>query len=224
MRKIRLAFYLAAGLAVAGAPAKAEGIAVGAGAGTLGYGIHVGTDINSFLVMRLNGNFGTFTFPNLGTVPTDFGGIDYGIEAQMMSIGLIADFHPLGLSPIGSGLVISGGVYYNKNEFEFTSGVISVDVGGNNYANIDLVSNFSFDQTFAPYLGLGYDGTFQGTFPVSFFMSMGVLYQGSPTVTLQDKTGTVSAADLKIEAAQIEDDISNYEFYPVISMGLSLTF
>ena len=224
MRKIRLAFYLAAGLAVAGAPAKAEGIAIGAGAGTLGYGIHVGTEINSFLVMRLNGNFGTFTFPNLGTVPTDFGGIDYGIEAQMMSIGLVADFHPLGLSPIGSGLVISGGVYYNKNEFELTTGNVSVNVGGNAYVNINLVSNFSFDQSFAPYLGLGYDGTFQGTFPISFFMSMGVLYQGSPSVTLRDKTGTVAAADLKSEAKEIEDGVSNYEFYPVISMGLSFTF
>ncbi len=224
MRKIRLAFYVAAGLAVAGAPAKAEGIAVGAGFGTLGYGIHVGTEINSFLVMRLNGNFGTFTFPDIGVVATDFGGIDYGVEAQMMSIGLVADFHPLGLSPIGSGLVISGGVYYNKNEFELTTGKVTVDVGGNNYVDINLVSNFSFDQTFAPYLGVGYDGTFQGTFPVSFFMSAGVLYQGSPTVTLIDKTGTVLAADLKTEAAQIEDGVSNYKFYPVISMGLSIAF
>jgi hypothetical protein len=224
MRKIRLAFYLAAGLAVAGTPAKAEGISVGAGAGTLGYGIHVGTEINSFLVMRLNGNFGTFTFPDIGVVATDFGGIDYGVEAQMMSIGLVADFHPLGLSPIGSGLVISGGVYYNKNEFELTTGIVSVNVGGTDYVDINLVSNFSFDQSFAPYLGLGYDGTFQGTFPISFFMSAGVLYQGSPTVTLRDKTGFVAPADLKTEAAQIEDSVSNYEFYPVISMGLSITF
>ena len=224
MRKIKLALYVAAGLAAAGTPAKAEGIALGAGFSTLGYGVHASTEINSFLVMRLNGNFGNFTIPDLGLVSGSTGGIDYDIEAQMGSIGLIADVHPLGLSPIGAGLVLSGGVYYNMNEFELTTGPISVNVGGTNYGSIDLVANFSFDQTFAPYVGLGYDGTFQGTIPVSFFMTAGVLFQGSPTVSLKDTTGTVSNADLKSEAKQMESDASNYEYYPVVGLGVSISF
>ena len=76
----------------------------------------------------------------------------------------------------------------------------------------------------APYLGLGYDGTFQGFVPVSFFVTAGVLFQGSPSIVLTESTGAVPQADLDAEAQQFEDDASNFEYYPVIAIGLTIIF
>ena len=69
-----------------------------------------------------------------------------------------------------------------------------------------------------------YSGICQGVLPVSFFITAGVLFQGSPSVTLTESTGLVPQGDLDAEAAQIEDDASNYEYYPVVALGLTISF
>jgi hypothetical protein len=211
---------------LAGAPARADGLAVGAGVSTLGYGVHAAAEVNSFLALRLNGNFGDFDVPDYGLLGSNLGGIDYDIEASMQTVGLLADFHPLGLSPIGGGFVLTGGIYYNQNEFDFTG----ISQTGDQIGGVPIppgttvIANMTFDREFAPYAGLGYDGTFQGVLPVSFFITAGVLFQGSPSVTLTESSGLASPADLAAEAAQIEDDASNYEYYPVVAIGLTISF
>ena len=226
MRKTLAILPVFSGLMLAGTPAQADGFAVGAGISTLGYGIHAATEVNSFLALRLNGNFGDFDVPDYGLLGSNLGGLDYDIDANMGTIGLLADFHPLGLSPIGGGFVLTAGMYYNQNEFDFTAiagpgtviGTAPVPPG------TTVIANMSFDRKYAPYVGLGYDGTFQGVLPVSFFATAGVLFQGSPSVLLTESTGLVPQADLADEAAQIEDDASNYEYYPVVAIGLTISF
>lgn len=223
MRKTIGKVVFAAALAGSATPAAADGFAVGAGVGTMGWEAHAATEVNSFLALRLNGNVGSFTIPDLG-FGSSYGGIDYDVTGDLRSIGLVADFHPLGLSPIGSGFVISGGVYYNKNEFEFRSETAGTfTVGGNTYTSPILVADATFPD-YAPYLAIGYDGTFHGLLPVSFFARAGVLFQGSASVTMRDDTGQVSQADLDNEARQLEDDLSNYEYYPVLSLGVTISF
>ncbi len=226
MRKFLTVLPILSGLMLAGAPAQADGFAVGAGVSTLGYGVHAATEVNSFLALRLNGNFGDFTVPDYGLLGSNLGGLDYDIDASMQSIGLLADFHPLGLSPIGGGFVLTGGIYYNQNEFDFTSqATAGTPIGGTPLPfDATVIANMTFDREFAPYAGLGYDGTFQGVLPVSFFITAGVLFQGSPSVTLTESTGLVPQGDLDAEAAQIEDDASNYEYYPVVALGLTISF
>jgi len=90
--------------------------------------------------------------------------------------------------------------------------------------NARVISKFSFDTKRAPYLGLGYDGTFQGFVPVSFFFTGGVMFQGSPSVTVTESTGLISAADLAAEAAQIENDSSSLQYYPVFAVGMTISF
>lgn len=224
-RRIFFSAAMLAGLAGTAAPAAADGIAVGAGVGTLGLGVHAAKEVNSFLALRLNANVGRFTVPSLGLYATDFGGISYDVEGDLKTFGLLADLHPFGLSPIGDGFVVTGGIYYNKNEFEATTGPVTVDVGGSGNQSVDLLGTFSFDE-FAPYLAIGYDGTFHTALPVAFFARAGVLFQGGPSVRLQELTGNpaVSQANLDAEAAQIEADLSNYEYYPVFSVGLTVSF
>lgn len=226
MRKTLAILPVLSGLMLAGTPAQADGFAVGAGVSTLGYGVHAATEVNSFLALRLNGNFGDFDVPDFGLVGDSLGGISYDIDANMRSIGLLADFHPLGLSPIGGGFVLTGGMYYNQNEFDFTADAPAGTVIGGAPLPVGatVISNMSFDRKYAPYLGLGYDGTFQGVLPVSFFATAGVLFQGGPSVALTESSGLIPQADLDAEAAQIEDDASNFEYYPVVAIGLTISF
>lgn len=223
MRRTLRTLIVAGALGVGAAPALADGLAVGAGVGTMGWELHAATEVNSFLAVRVNGNVGSFTIPDLGFGST-YGGIGYDVKGDLRSFGVVADFHPLGLSPIGSGFVLSGGIYYNKNEFEFRSTTTgSIDVGGQTVNSPILVANASFPTT-APYLAFGYDGTFHGLMPISFFARAGVLFQGSPSVTMRDDTGQVNQGNLDNEAQQLEDDMSNYKYYPVLSIGMTIAF
>lgn len=221
MRKILTAVTVLFGVTLATAPARAE-IAVGAGVGTLGYGIHVSTEVNSFLALRGNANFGNLGLPNLGLVGSTLGGVDYDIELKMRSYGLLADFHPLGVSPIGDGLVLTGGFYYNQNQVDFTTSA-SVDIGGGTLSGT-ILSEMTFDKKFAPYVGFGYDGTFHTVLPISFFATAGVLMQGSPSVNMTLVSGTCGTCDLAAEAQQMENDASNFEYYPVVAFGVSISF
>jgi hypothetical protein len=226
MRKIPAVLAVLAGLALVGAPARADGVAIGAGVSTLGYGVHVATEVNSFLALRLNGNFGDFQVPDIDLIGGSLGGIDYDIDANMKTIGLLADIHPLGLSPIGGGFVLTGGIYYNRNEFEFSAAVpAGTVIGGTPLPGAaTVISSMTFDTDYAPYAGLGYDGTFQGILPVSFFFTAGVLFQGSPSVVVTESTGLIPQPDLDAEARQMEADAQDFEYYPVVAVGLTISF
>jgi len=229
MRKILTIMAVLLGLASFTAPARAD-IAVGAGVGTLGYGVHAATSLTDFVAIRFNANFGEMDVPGAELIGSTFGGIDYDIDASFGTYGLVADFHPMALSPIGAGLVLSGGIYYNNNEFTFTADPLAdVMIGGQTFTagSGRIISQMSFDTKWAPYLGLGYDGTFQGILPVSFFITGGVLFQGSPSVATTTTNAVFNSsfgAELAAEAAQLEDDASSFEYYPVFAMGMTVSF
>lgn len=226
MRKILSAVTVLFGVTLAALPARAD-IAVGAGVGTLGYGVHASMEVNSFLALRANANFGNFDLPGLGgLVSSGLGGIDYNIGTSMSSYGLIADFHPLGISPIGDGIVLSGGMYYNNNEFDLTATApAGTVVGGYTLlSSTSIITNMSFSKKFAPYAAIGYDGTFHTALPISFFATAGVLFQGGPSVSITTDNVLIPQADLDAEAAQIEADASNFEYYPVIAAGITIRF
>jgi hypothetical protein len=225
MRKIISVIAVSLGVASVATPAKAD-IAAGVGVSTLGYGVHVATSFTDFIAIRANANFGDMDVPGVDMFGSTFGGIDYNLDASFGTYGLLADFHPMALSPIGAGLVVSGGIYYNNNKFTLTADVpVSTTIGGYTLtSSARVISEFSSDSKWSPYLGMGYDGTFQGFVPVSFFLTGGVLFQGSPSVTITESTGLASAADLAAEAAQLESDASSLKYYPVIAMGVTISF
>lgn len=229
MRKVLSILAVSLGLASFTGTARAD-MAVGAGVGTLGYGVHAAVSMTDFIAIRFNANFGEMDVPGIDMIGSTYGGIDYDLDASFGTYGLVADFHPMALSPIGAGLVLSGGIYYNKNEFTLTADPLAdFNIGGTTVpgGSARVISKFGFDTEWAPYLGLGYDGTFQGFVPVSFFFTGGVMFQGSPSVTVTTDDPILNAAlgaELAAEAAQIEDDSSSLQYYPVIAMGVTISF
>ena len=90
-------------------------------------------------------------------------------------------------------------------------------------------ANVSWSKDYAPYFGIGYgnaadDNLLDLPIAVGLSIDLGAFYQGSPDVILTESTGTVSAADLAIEAAQLEQDLSNLKFFPVLTIGIHIRF
>ena len=92
-----------------------------------------------------------------------------------------------------------------------------------------LNANTSWSNEWAPYVGIGWgnaadDNTLDLPIAVGFSLDIGAFYQGSPDVLLTDSSGLVPAADLALEQAQLEDDLSGFKFYPVITLGIHIRF
>ena len=76
----------------------------------------------------------------------------------------------------------------------------------------------------APFVALGAGNGAHGR---SFFVSfeLGVAFTGQPKVTLSASRSTPGlAADLELEALEVEDDIKWLKFYPIVSLGIGIRF
>ncbi len=124
---------------------------------------------------------------------------------------------------------LTGGLYGNGNELLLTSAADGTfEIGGIDFNAADvgtLRSVTSFSST-SPYLGVGYDFTVLGQ--VGLNLDLGVLWQGDPEVTLN--ADGVLASDpifqsaLEAERQELDDEISDYKAWPVISLGFVVNF
>lgn len=199
------------------------GIGVTAKGGTTGVGGDVTVPlVSNFLNLRAGYNFGELR-PS-----TTEGDIKYKADLHFESVPILLDIHPF-----HGGFRITGGVFYNKNEIDLSATVgEGTDIGGVTLGagqTASLNANVSWSKEFAPYLGIGWgnaadNNTLDLPIAVGFSLDIGAFYQDSPDVVLTESTGLVSAADLAIEQAQIEDDLSDLKIYPVITLGIHIRF
>ena len=105
---------------------------------------------------------------------------------------------------------------------------LDLTIGGITYpgAGIGTLSSVTtFDST-SPYLGLGFDFTLAGK--VGLNLDLGVLWQGEPGVTL-DASGALNQdpafqAALETERLELEDEMSDFKAWPVVSLGVVYKF
>lgn len=209
MRHTRLP-VLAACLAAFPAASFADG-GVLAKLGTLGMGVEFVYPTSKFTAVRGVVNGGSYDENATES------GVAYHFDLEMKSGGVLIDLHPF-----GGVFFISGGLYYNKNRLDAsTTGTGSVTVGNNTYTNPNLKGEVTFNTT-APYLGLGWGHSPEGkNFSMAF--ELGVLFQGSPEVRFTSSNG-VAQSDLDREAADLEDSLKEYKYYPQIAFGFGYRF
>ena len=85
--------------------------------------------------------------------------------------------------------------------------------------------------TFAPYAGIGFDTTFGDDDRWGFVFDLGIVFSGSPDLvidaTVNSSNPTVIAdfeKDKSIEIAELQDDLNDFEFWPVLSAGIVYQF
>lgn len=201
---------LAAVLAAAAGSVQAGGI--GVRAGTTGLGVDLGGDVLPTLGWRLG-----LSGMNINT-DIDTSDVRYDAKAKILTGSLLLDWSPLG--PFR----ISGGFMPNRNKVDLTG---QPSGGGSFPAGSSLSGEVKPDKSFAPYLGIGYGNVW--TKGVNFYFDLGVMFQGSPQVSLSLDCGSVNPAQcataqtrLEEERQRVQDKVDKYKYYPVANIGLTI--
>ena len=209
---------LMAGIFLAGLVGQAHaGVGLTVKAGTLG----IGAEVTKSLVPMVNGRVGG-SFFSYGFDGTE-GDISYDLDLKLKSFNLLVDFHPI----LNRGLRLSAGMVLNSNGLDMVSQPITgtYDIGGQRYTATDvgtIIGAVDF-KSFAPYVGIGWGNAAGGRWGIAF--DLGIALQGSPQVDLS-ATGPIASdaqfqTELSREESQVQDDISGFKYYPVVSLGIS---
>lgn len=204
---------------------QAEGMGVYINGGTTGFGLGVATGTET-LTGRLSFDTWKRTFTQ-----NDSNG-NYTGDLKLQNISALADWYPFaGTFRTTFGLVANG----NKATLAAVpSATATYTFNGVDYAAAD-VGSFSAEMKFnstAPYLGVGWGNPVAKDKTWGFVMDLGVMFQGAPKVTSTVTCGGSTPAptctalqdDVAAGAAQLETDLKDFKYYPVVSVGLSYRF
>ena len=213
------ATLLLAGFAV---PTEAGDFSLGVTGSTLGIGVEAGYAFNNRFGMRLGGY--TFSLSQNG----EKSGIDYDSDLNLSNAGVYLDWHPF-----AGAFRVSGGWFATDNGLDAVGkpgpgGTYDIDGStftaaevGTLRATVDLGSS-------APYLGAGWVwGKTDGG--LAWSLDLGILFEKSPDIELTSTGGTLSddpslQAAIAAEEVQLENDLDQYDLYPVLSFGVSYRF
>jgi len=202
---------------------KWPGLALGPKIGTTGIGLDLVFGVNPYLNIRSGFNYGSFTWP-LGV-----GNEDYDMDVDLLSVPLLLDIYPF-----GGHFRISAGLYIqpsNKAAID-TTPTGPQQVGSHTYAPEvigTLSGEIKFDNTVAPYVGIGFGNTVGEDQLLTFSFDLGVIFQ-SYTVALNSNGSGMDALldtfreDLKKEEESIQSDLDNFELFPVLTLGIAYHF
>ena len=202
---------LVAVLAAAAGTAHAGGI--GLRIGTTG----VGADLGFGIVPTLGGRVGISGMSVNTDVDTD--DANYDAKAKILTGALLLDWSPLG--PFR----LTGGFMPHKNKIDLTGTPTN---SGRFPAGSRLTGEVKPERSFAPYLGIGWGNVW--TKGVNFYFDLGVMFQGSPEVSLSLDCGSsatpaqcaAARTEVEGERRRVEDKIDKYKYYPVANIGLTI--
>ena len=191
---------------------------VGVKAGTLGIGLEGTWRPLPYMDVRLGAN--AYDYDD----DRDYLDINYDATLALDTFYATANFR-FPLSPFR----FTAGVYSNGNELQMVSAETGdVTVGGVTFTQAEigtLSATTAFSST-APYVGFGYDFSIAGK--VGMNLDFGVLWQGEPTVAmgadgLLANDPTLLFA-LETERLALEDEMSDFKAWPVVSLGFVVNF
>lgn len=208
----------AAMIAAISAPAVA-GTGVNVHVSTLGYGGDVAFQMTDTVDVRVGLN----QFKK--TIDKTSGSLNYTGDLKLSSFGLLADWHLFnGVTHLTAGLMGNG----NKLSMTATAAAnTNYTINGTTYnsgpTGGTLTTAVDFNKT-APYLGFGWSGQPKNS-GFSFNSDFGIMFQGSPKATVTATGWSGAGAALTSDAqAQLNEDLKNYKYYPVISIGIGYAF
>ncbi|MFQ5680546.1 MAG: hypothetical protein ACE5GG_00605 [Candidatus Omnitrophota bacterium] len=189
-------------------------------AGTLGGGAEGVLRLTRNINARLGVNAFQYTYS--GTESD----VKYDLDLNLLSFSGLVDWFPFSGS-----FHLSGGALVNRNKLDLTAqSAASYIIGNTTYTSAQLgtlTGELDFKEL-APYAGIGWGNPFGREGRWTFVLDLGVMFQGAPNVSLS-ADGSLSGnaafqADLAREEENLEDEIGNFEFYPVASFGITYRF
>jgi hypothetical protein len=154
--------------------------------------------------------------------------IEYDAELSLVSGQVLLDLHP------GErGFRISAGAVVNGNEVTAVSTEDAVYVLNGTPYPVGLVGRLRGSvetNSVAPYAGIGWGNAVAPGSRWRFAADLGAFYQGRPKVALRAESPLLPLLpdsffeDLEAERQEIEADLADYTWYPVVSLGVSYRF
>ncbi len=197
---------------------------IGGKLSTLGLGVEYGIKYSNSFGARLGIN--GFDYDETSSKS----GINYDIDLKLRTISAIADYHPF-----ESGFRISTGIIYNENKASFAANPAAGAYNINNVVyNASDVGSLHGDvdfNDFAPYVGIGYSSN-NNQKGWSFIGELGAMYQGDPNTRLNVICGSGLTqaqcsslrSDVLAEQRELDNDIDDFKWYPVVSIGFRYKF
>jgi hypothetical protein len=197
---------------------KAYPISINAEVGTTGIGGTIGWRFLDHLGVRGGMHYLSWTSPNF-TFEDDASTTTYNARIYLQSEPVTLDVYPWK----NRSFRISAGVLINQNEFTGNS-IGDVDINGTTYPGEQLTFKITQDE-FCPYLGIGGNFFyFDKAHRWSMGGEIGVAYTGSWGVSVTNPTGGIPPSELVQEQQDIEDDIKDFKFWPVLKLSVSFQF
>jgi hypothetical protein len=186
----------------------ALGLSMAGKAGTLGYGAELGYRFNDYLALRAGLNKGSFGYS------ATYSGTDYNYTMDFDNIPVSMDWYVL-----GGTFRVTGGIVSNSNK------LTGISSGTANIGGIITTTTVTTETRFAKtstYLGFGWGALPSASKGFGMSFDVGVMGQGSPTTTIT--APGVPPANIAAEEASINDELKNYKYWPVVSVGIGYTF
>jgi len=195
--------------------------AVGLGVGTTGGTVEGKYAVSDSLVVR-----GSLNLLKV-SVDDEYDDIDYDAKFDATTFGGFVDF-----APFKNGFVLSGGAYLGDKTLDLdATPANSVEIGDQTFTpdEVGTLTGKAELNSFAPYVGIGYDGFMGGSKSWSFNARAGVMFTGSPEVDLVSANGTLSSDatlrnEIDAEIQAIEEDADDFKYYPVLTIGIARRF
>lgn len=202
---------------------KAEGTRSGRGLtakiGTLG----VGGEFSLGFSDKLSTRFGINAYNYKYTATSSE--LNYDFKLQLQSASIMADWYPF-----EGHFRTSGGLLYNNNKLDLiavpTSGSYTINSVDYTTSQISSLQGAMSFKKAAPYLGIGWGNPVAENKGWGLVSDFGVMFQGQPKTSLTANCNPSPCdpsiqSNLDAENAKLENDLSNFKLWPVVSFGIS---
>jgi len=197
-----------------------SGMALTGKFGTLGYGAELNLNISDGVNARFGINGGNYKYN------ANAGSTNYYFDLQLQSVSALLDWYPY-----NTGFHASGGLLYNNTKNIFAPTTSSYLLGNTLYTTTgtgsNVLSSFKGTMSFlpvSPYIGIGWGNPVEKGKGWGLVTDIGVLFQGEPTIDLVVTCATSCPSlqtDAAAENAKLQSDLSNYKWWPVVSIGIT---
>jgi hypothetical protein len=188
--------------------------------GTLGLGAELNYGLSDSFSTRVG--FNTFSYNRNANSSQ----INYDFKIQLQSLSALADWYPF-----TGGFRTTVGLLYDNNKISLSGNPTGGNyiINGNPYSSTTDVGSLQVGLSFnkvAPYFGIGWGNPVGKDKGWGLVTDVGILFQGKPKV---DMTVTCInpgiCSQLQIDATaentKLQNDLSNFKFWPVASIGIS---
>ena len=161
---------------------------------------------------------------------------DYDFDLHLADVQLMADYHPwmssfkVTVGALYNGNNLDGVITPKNSNYTFNGKVYSFGTNGK-ISKVDV--DVDFDNTIAPFIGIGWDTSFNKADKTwGFTFNLGVAYTGKAKASYTPTYGSgATDADKKeiennldAEKKSLQDDLDKYKYLPYISIGFNYKF